>query len=351
MKVFLCSLYYEKNRITGANKRFDFFGKYLMKRDNVSVIAVVRKGEIPSWAAETITLPRYESLSPILRRIFYFFHLMFLFSKITGVIVSDFMPVPLWFTKKNTYYQLVHDIRNFTEYNRAGLKKISSAIQKIQWTIVPNILTVSEFTKSQLISFCKIKPEKIFVSYNGIEEENRMYKKRDIDFLYIATFEKRKNHNNLIRAFYSYVNKINSNACMYLIGRDLGCKENIKNLVDELDLTHSIIFLESVTEGELSDLYERTRTFVSPSLYEGFGMPIVEAMYFGCNIACSDIDVFREIAGGHATYFNPCDVDNILNGMHSSVMKSNDNPDSISYVKSKFLWDSIISQFLKMVEK
>lgn len=349
MNIILCSLYYERKRVTGANKRFDFFGKILSEKHKVSVTVVVRDGEVPDWADNVIVLPRYESLPTPFRRLAYCFHLTRFFSKQTGIVVNDFMPVPFWFTKKNTYFQLVHDIRNFTDYNRAGLRKVSSAIQKIQWGKVPAILTVSEFTKKQLVNYCKINPEKIVVSYNGIETEERIPKVRDIDFLYIATFEKRKNHINLVKAFSAYVENINPQACMYLIGRDLGYKQHVLDLVAELHLTSSIIFIEAIDECGLNEIYERTCCFVSPSLYEGFGMPIIEAMYFGCNVACSDIDVFHEIAGKYATYFDPCDVNSIVNGMNHSILKSNDSVEGISYVKSKFTWDSIATDFLKLV--
>lgn len=351
MNILLCSLYYEKKRVTGANKRFDFFGKYLLKSNGVSVTTIVRDGEIPSWASNVIILPRYDKLPSILRRILYCLHLTVLFSKNTGVVINDFMPVPIWFSKKNTYYQLVHDIRNFTDYNRAGLKKLSTFFQKLQWKSVPNVLTVSEFTKKQLISNCDVNSESIFISYNGIEEEHRSPLVRDIDFMYIATFEKRKNHINLIKAFYSYIQNINPDACMYLVGRDLGFRDIILKLVEQLNLEKSVVFVDAVTENELNVLYERTRCFISPSLYEGFGMPIIEAMYFGCNIACSDIEVFREIAAEHATYFDPCDSESIMKGMQLSLINSNDDLDTIHYVKSKFLWNSITADFLKLVGK
>ncbi|UQC72128.1 hypothetical protein C0560_15560 [Lelliottia sp. AC1] len=261
------------------------------------------------------------------------------------------MPVPLWFSNKNKYFQLVHDIRNFTDYNRAVLKKIASYIQRAQWKNVPNILTVSHFTKKQLVEYCNINPNKISVSYNGIEVTTREHKQRDIDFLYIATYEKRKNHINLVQAFSEYIKHINSNASLYLVGRDLGYRQSIEKLVVELGLMDSVVFIETITEEELKDIYERTYCFVSPSFYEGFGMPIIEAMYFGCNVACSNIEVFKEISEEHAFYFEPNDVKSILHGMHLARSSENNNVNNISYVESKFTWDSITAAFLGLVGK
>lgn len=347
----LVSLYYEANRVTGANKRFDFFAKSLIKYNDVEVIAIVRKGEEPSWAKKTITIPRYDSLPSPVRRILQFIHLSFICLKLNGVIVNDFMPVPVFTARKKNYFQLVHDIRNFTDYNRAFLKKMSSFIQKKQWQSVPAILTVSQFTKNQLIEYCDLDSDKVVVSYNGMEESDREALQRDIDFLYIATFEKRKNHKNLVVAFSEYLKSVDSSARLVLVGRDLGYRESIKSLIDTLDISSNVEMIDNVTEQELKDLYQRTRCFVSPSFYEGFGMPIIEAMYFGCNIACSNITVFREIAKQHANYFDPENVVDILNSLNDSRMKSNDDLNQIDYVRNNFLWDAIAESFLRLVRK
>ena len=216
--------------------------------------------------------------------------------------------------------------------------------------MVPNILTVSEFTKQQLIKNCNIPAGKISVSYNGINPIKYNNRLRDIDFLYIATFEKRKNHEILIKAFSKYINTIDVNACLYLVGRDLGYKERIEQLVLSLNISKSVKFIEKTSEEELQTLYERTRCFISPSLYEGFGMPLIEAMYFGCNVICSNITVFKEIAQKHAIYFDPFDIDEILEAMRLVKNTPVDNEEQINYISKNFLWDAITTDFVKLTE-
>ncbi len=349
--VNLVSLYYEANRVTGANKRFDFFAKSLQARSDVKVITVVKKGEEPLWASDVITIPRYDCLPASLRRILHFIHLSFVCLKLKGIIVNDFMPVPLFITRKKNYYQLVHDIRNFTEYNRALLKRVSSYIQKRQWKKVANILTVSEFTKAQLVEHCDVQPDRIFVSYNGIEETPRALYERNIDFLYVATFEKRKNHKNLILAFSDYLKETDSNARLVLVGRDLGYRDGITSFINELNIKNNVDIIDSISEPELLQLYENSYCFVSPSFYEGFGMPIIEAMYFGCNISCSNISVFKEIAKEHAEYFDPGSVQDILRSLRASRGKDNNAARQIKYVKERFYWDAIVDSFLQTVRK
>ncbi|MDX6019724.1 glycosyltransferase family 1 protein [Scandinavium sp. V105_16] len=347
IKINLVSLYYEANRITGANKRFDFFARSLLKRNDVKVIAVVKQGEEPAWADDVITVPRYDRLPAPVRRILHFVHLSFLCFKLDGIIINDFMPVPLFSARKKNYYQLVHDIRNFTEYNRALLKNISSHIQKMQWKKVSNILTVSEFTKTQLVDYCGVNPENVFVSYNGIEETIRVPSRRDIDFLYIATFEKRKNHKNLVLAFSEYVKNVDPNSKLVLVGRDLGYRGGVHTLIEDLSLADNVSIIDNISEKELLNLYERSCCFVSPSLYEGFGMPIIEAMYFGCNVACSNIAVFQEIAKEYADYFDPKDVMDIFRTLQISRGKSNDDAGQVTYVCNHFYWDAIADSFLQ----
>ncbi len=351
VNIILSSLYYEKNRVTGANKRFDFFGKNLQSRENINLTVLVREGEAPDWAENSITLPRYDSMPSVIRRLVYCIKLTFIFYRRDGVIINDFMPVPLIFSKRNYYYQLVHDIRNFTDFNRAAVKKISSLFQKIQWRMVPNILTVSSFTKNQLIKYCNINPNKIAVSYNGIDPVKRNKAKKDIDFLYIATFEKRKNHDNLIKAFSVYVKNCDQHARLYLIGRDLGYRKHIETLISKYQIDKFVTIIEKISESELKNIYERTYCFVNPSLYEGFGMPLIEAMYFDCHVICSDIDVFHEIAKKHAYYFDPLDHGSILNAMKEIKNTEIKGESKTCYTIKNFSWSAIVDNFLNLLVK
>jgi Glycosyltransferase len=126
----------------------------------------------------------------------------------------------------------------------------------------------------------------------------------------------------------------------------LGYRDSIIKLVEELNIDNNIKFIDSISEEELKNLYEKTYCFISPSFYEGFGMPIIEAMYFGCNVACSNIDVFREIATEHAEFFNPDNIDEIKEALHISRQKENNNSEQIQYVENLFYWDAIAASFL-----
>lgn len=124
-------------------------------------------------------------------------------------------------------------------------------------------------------------------------------------FLCVATLEPRKNLPRLIQAW-------KASGCaashdMVLVGRarDRGQIEAVPGLRHR----------EGLTDTELGDLYRTACALVLPSLYEGFGLPIIEAMSQGLPVICSDLPVFREVAGVHATYFDPLNLDDIANAL------------------------------------
>ena len=352
MKNYLfCSLYYKKDIITGANKRFENFIYHFSKiiSSNEKIIVVVKSGNIPIRLAEIrniifVEIPKFKFLD----RFQSYIYLGRLFSKSKEmVIVSDFMPIPLKSLMKHNHYQLIHDVRNFTIYKRANLLNTAHKIQKYQWKKVKNIMTVSNFSKSQIIKECGIKDKNIFVSYNGLDDiyYNKIpNNKRDIDITYIATFEKRKNHKFLIDALSHYSGKNNLN--VLLIGKDLGLMEDIENISKQL-VNVKVRFEDSIdSENQIINIYDRTKLFVYPSLYEGFGMPLIEAISRNCIIICSDIPVFREIAGDIPDYFNLNESPRVLTKKIETALIKNAQKLSpnINFIDN-FRWSNIAERF------
>ncbi|MAM98679.1 MAG: hypothetical protein CMF91_02180 [Candidatus Marinimicrobia bacterium] len=352
MKNYLfCSLYYKKDIITGANKRFENFIYHFSKliSSNEKIIVVVKSGNIPIRLAEIrnitfVEIPKFKFLD----RFQSYICLGRLFSKNKEmVIVSDFMPIPLKSLMKHNHYQLIHDVRNFTIYQRTKLLNTAHKIQKYQWKKVKNIMTVSNFSKSQIIKECGIKDKNIFVSYNGLDDiyyNKKPNNKRDIDITYIATFERRKNHKFLIDALSHYSGKNDLN--VLLIGKDLGLMDDIKNISNQL-VKVKVRFEDSIdSENQIIDIYDRTKLFVYPSLYEGFGMPLIEAISRNCKIICSDIPVFREIAGDIPDYFNPNESPSVLTKkIETALIKNAQKFSSNVNFIDNYRWSNIAEKF------
>lgn len=181
------------------------------------------------------------------------------------------------------------------------------------------ILTVSERIKEEIIEIFGINPNKIFVIYNTVnkiywtkpkktDKENDLIKRKlgiKKDFiLFVGSIEKRKNLLTLIKAFALVRNYIND---MQLVLSGPFSNEIdviIKYIKDNPELEDSIILSGYLNDEDLVNLYDMAIVFVFPSLYEGFGRPLVEAMVRGVPIVASKIPSTLEIAGEAAFYYN-----------------------------------------------
>lgn len=344
MRYIFSSPYYLNERSTGANKRFECIIYELQDAHEIGVVVV--KGQVPKGLNTSVSvyeMPLFIAKSRVLSYVYLNFLYVYLFFG-ENIVISDFNPIPvsMFFSKKQ--FQLIHDARIFDNFGRWG--NLSAKLMKFQWKYVRNKVVVSKFTKNRLCKELSINPSSIFVSYNGIfssDIHNTTEEKKEIDLLYVATFEERKNHINLIKA----LNLIDSTLSVTLLGKDLGLKSEIQRAASKL-VNHNVIFLDSVSESELSELYNKSKVFISPSLYEGFGMPILEAYAHGCRVLCSDIYVFHEVLSNKAEFFNPNDVQDISSKIinaHSST--NNNNNVSIPII---FYWENIAIQLLENIK-
>ncbi|MBD3238608.1 MAG: glycosyltransferase [Candidatus Moranbacteria bacterium] len=197
------------------------------------------------------------------------------------------------------------------------------------------VITVSVFSKREILKYLDISPERITVIKNGVAdyfryEQNKSkipknvkkFGVKDPYIFYIGGFEKRKNLDLLIKAFAilakNYQHALENRKLV--IAGELWEKENplvlnVKKLVKELGIEDKVIFLGKVEDQDRAALYSRAELFVFPSLYEGFGMTILEAMAAGCPVLASNISPFKELARDAIDYFNPYRQDELLQEM------------------------------------
>lgn len=181
------------------------------------------------------------------------------------------------------------------------------------------IIAVSNNTKNDLVKMLKVPEEKVSVLYNGIgpeftfTEESKTFektlKKYGINkefLLYTGVWRDHKNLPRLIKAFELVRNKHNIDLKLVITGKPDPYYPEVKNEVKRLGLTDEVIFPGLVDEKELIHLYNAALFYVFPSLYEGFGMPPLEAMKCGAPVLASNTSSIPEICGdGNAIFFDP----------------------------------------------
>ncbi len=172
-----------------------------------------------------------------------------------------------------------------------------------------HILTVSEFSKSEILHFYPfLSDDKVSVIYSAINSnlfrrDNSVPAAKERFVLTVSSIDPRKNFARLLEAY----NGIKGTK-LYIVGN---YNQIFQKQDDLLQDRNDVKFLGRASDRELLELYNQAVCFVLPSLYEGFGLPPLEAMACGCPVLVSDIPVEREICADAARYFNPYSVEDI----------------------------------------
>ena len=194
------------------------------------------------------------------------------------------------------------------------------------------IIANSENTKTDIVNYWKINPDKIRVVYLGIFKENiynisldeyKIKKLVNCKFiLSVSGLNKNKNQDGLLKAFFEFKYKHRESDIKLVITgpiRDV----NIGLSLKDKGLSEDIIYTGYVSDEELVWLYKNAYAFIYPSFYEGFGLPILEAMRVGCPVMCSETTSMPEVGGEAAEYFNPYDVDSIVDTIERVILNEN----------------------------
>lgn len=261
------------------------------------------------------------------------FYRSMLANKIDIFIATESYIVPfLHDPKKLKVGLVVHDLVAFkspakhqkkaTWIERATLKK---AVQKSKW-----IFTVSQYTKKDLVErYPNLKlSDKITVVYAGVRDA--FFKKRDAnaiietqrrynldpDYIMMAgTLEPRKNITGALEA-YSLISPSNQQRYRFVIAGKKGWYyKKIFQRVKDLKLVGRVKFLEYIPDADLVTLMQGARLFLFPSFYEGFGLPILEAMSNGVPVLASRVSSIPELGVDAIHYADPCDTVDIADGL------------------------------------
>lgn len=191
------------------------------------------------------------------------------------------------------------------------------------------VLTVSESSKRDILRFVDTEPEKIVVIYNAFDERfgeepneddiarvRERYQLQDAFVLYVGNVKPHKNLGRLIEAFHLVRQRGLDHLKLVLIGDDISKYAALRRAVHTYQLHKYVRFLGYVPEATLAVMYRLAGVFVFPSLYEGFGLPPLEAMASGTPVVASNVSSLPEVTGDAAVLVDPMSPEAIADGMY-----------------------------------
>jgi glycosyltransferase involved in cell wall biosynthesis len=192
--------------------------------------------------------------------------------------------------------------------------------------LADRVISLSESTLRDFIFLTGARKDKVSVVHLGVdwttssfpnERAELVRKKYGIDgkyLLFVGMIEPRKNVANLILA-YDKLLKVNKNYQLVIVGKKGWDYRQVFNLIDDLSLHDKIIFTGFVEEEDKPFIIRGAKIFVYPSIYEGFGMPVLEALSLGIPTVTSNVSSLPEITGGAALLVDPANVDELYSGI------------------------------------
>lgn len=275
---------------------------------------------------------------------------------------------------KGKFIVTIHDLihQHFLTRNTTTLNPIFHAVKKLGYKKVfsaavknsAKIIVPSEFVKNQLKKEWGIKEKKIEVTYEGVDEEMlkiiKEIKENDFEkiaekyelnrpyLFYVGNAQPHKNLNRLISVF-GKLKKTYSDLSLVLSGPD---NYFWKKLIKESHV-ENVIFTGYISEKDLVVLYQNAEVFIMPSLEEGFGIPILEAMACSCPVISSNQGSLPEVAGDAVLYFDPKDEKDIIEKISRVLNDLRLRKELIEKGKIKyreFSWQKMAEQTLKLYQ-
>lgn len=247
------------------------------------------------------------------------------------------------------------------EWTTSQLRRLKNAVLKNSVRWVDHVVTISDFIVEDIVEYWGIPVEKISVVQNGVdefwfqmqsaEELDAVKLKFHIDkpyILFVGTFQPRKNIDRIIDAYISLPEQYKRENTLVLVGKDgWGC-EVLKSRIDELINGGGCIRIKNATDSEVRCLYQAATVFLFPSLYEGFGLPVLEAFASRVPVITSNNTALEEVAGDAAFPVNPFSIDDIADKLQyaldlDTVSRSKIIEKGIERAKM-YSWENMASQ-------
>jgi glycosyltransferase involved in cell wall biosynthesis len=259
---------------------------------------------------------------------------------VISILDVSYLKFPELFTKKDLFM-----LRYWGKYSVGRAQKI---------------ITISESSKNDIIKAYKVPAQKVKVVYPGIkkieagktlnmEELNSKFGINGKYILFVGTLQPRKNIVRLIQAF----SKLETDVNLVIVGKKGWQYEDILKAPEKYNVKERVNFVHNASDEDLPPLYKNAEFFVLPSLYEGFGLPVLEAMSYGTPVITSSVSSLPEAGGDAALYVDPESVEDISSKMKKLLNDEGLRKDLIKkgheQVK-KFSWEKAAKETLSVLE-
>lgn len=294
-------------------------------------------------------------------------------------IFSYILPIELFFGKNDIYFCdglfphtffkskkicLVHDLMlKIYPENYSIIRKLYLNLYYNHLKKADIIFCVSETTKNDIIRFYGIDPQKIVVIHCGVNKKrvnpvNYEMEDKSIDdkkkfFLYVGDMRNNKNLTMMVKGFVKFCDdKKLTDVYMYIAGKKTGEYEKIKEIADHSGYSDQIKFLGYISENDKTQLYTNTIGVVLLSLYEGFGIPVMEGIQYEKPVLTSNCSSMKEIGEGAALLVDPTNVDEIANGFSEIYYgKYKSDKKNIDEKLKKYNFDNVVKIINDSIEK
>lgn len=229
--------------------------------------------------------------------------------------------------------------------------------------LAEKLFTVSDFSKKEIIDVFPIASKKIFntgisisndfqviTDDNVLSQVKKKYNLPEKYFLSVGSLEPRKNLLFLIKAFIKLKNKINTDYKLVITGRSAWGSNEIRDLILENNVEKDIILTGYIKDQDLISLYNLATYFVFPSIYEGFGLPVLEAMACGTPVIISNVSSLPEVACESAIYIDPYDETSLISALEKVISDEKIHADlrEKGLKRSKnFSWEGVSKRIYK----
>lgn len=245
--------------------------------------------------------------------------------------------------------------------NKNNLRRI---VSDIQYSVDRSdaIITISKFSKQEIYELLGVPEDKIKVVYCAASLPEQMSTEKEVRarysiqgpyILYVGNVEPRKNLRGLLRAFQHLKQEMGIPHRLVCVGASGWNTQEIYQEAQALSDSGDVIFTGYVSAEDKAALYAGSEAFVFPSLYEGFGMPPLEAMHYGCPVVCANAASLPEIVGQAAELVDPLDDMDIARGIWH-VLSDRDYArgliDAGRRQAQLFNWDQSAECFMEIIE-